>query len=561
MAGEQIGSGKAVLQGRVKSWYKARYLMRLFWLAVLLGFGTLCLRAWHQTWLSEAYLPDLQQAARQRPYDGSLMALLGARLAQARQYDAAARYLEQAVSAGEDNPYLWLTWAATEAARDDRNLAWAVLMAGMQHPQDAPLLQSAIQRCRALPPDTPSLTLAATISPAGPHSLVARYTQGSFLNLFADWYGHCFPERSGYATRRAWALRQLSNPAVQRLWGEALLKDGRYAEAVAVLQKAYRLAPNSLRIHRDLADALFHEGEVGKAGLEYEACLKEHPNDLASLLGLGQVALDKHILQMAVDIFQKAVTLAPKNPDAWIGLGRAYFNQQLDLGRSLQAYQQAVKLAPNRTDFYPHYADTLRATYHYREAEQVLRRRLRDAPYEARTYFLLAITLQEYNVTPARLQEAEGDLRVALSMEPQNSAILSALGRLLQQEGKPEQAIPFLESALKRDVHDVAATIALARACQEAGRIREAQAAERSATDLTRYLAQVKALQDAIQQHPEESILYRRLADLYLSGGEPDKAQNYLEAAELLERNQAKALRGLQALQHATFNTQPLNRR
>jgi predicted Zn-dependent protease len=203
----------------------------------------------------------------------------------------------------------------------------------------------------------------------------------------------------------------------------------------------------------------------------------------------------------------------------------------------------------------------LRATYHYREAEQVLRRRLRDAPYEARTYFLLAITLQEYNVTPARLQEAEGDLRVALSMEPQNSAILSALGRLLQQEGKPEQAIPFLESALKRDVHDVAATIALARACQEAGRIREAQAAERSATDLTRYLAQVKALQDAIQQHPEESILYRRLADLYLSGGEPDKAQNYLEAAELLERNQAKALRGLQALQHATFNTQPLNRR
>ncbi|CEK16448.1 cytochrome c biogenesis factor [Chthonomonas calidirosea] len=549
------------MQSSIGSRCNVRRLVGLLSLAVLIGFGALCLRAWHQTWLSEAYLPALQQAARERPYDASLMALLGARLAQARRYDEAARSLERAVALGEDNPELWLTWAATEAVRDERNFAWAILMAGMQHPQDAPLLQAALQRCHALPPNTTPLALATAISPSGPQSLVAHYTRGSFLNFLADWYGHLFPERSGYATRKAWALKRPGDPTVQRLWGEALLRDGRYAEAVLVLQRAYRLAPKSLRIHRDLADALYHEGDVGKAGLEYEACLKEHPNDLASLLGLGRVALDKHILQMAIDVFRRATTLAPHNPDAWIGLGRAYFNQQLDLGRSLQAYQQAVRLAPDRTDFYPYYADTLRATYHYREAEQVLRRRLQEAPYDARTYFLLAVTLQEVNVTPARLQEAEGDLRVAVELEPQNAAMLSALGRLLQEEGKAEQAIPFLETALKLDVHDVAATIALARACRTAGRMREAQAAEKSAADLTRYLAQVKSLQDAIQQHPEESILYRRLADLYLSGGEPNKAQNYLQAAELLEHNQARALQGLRALQNATFNTQTLNRR
>lgn len=553
--------GGKVRQGFASREKAVRRGVLLFAVAFGAFLTVLLSKAWHATQMREATLPQLQQWPLRAPENGALLALLGARLAEARDYDAASRALERAITLGEDNPDLWLTWAATEAARDNRKLAWAALMLGIQHPKDAPTLQAALDRCRKLPTTPSPLSLAAAISPAGPHSLVAHYTKGSFLNSVASWYSHLFPQRSGYTTREEWAREEPNNAYIQRLWGEALLRNGRYAEAVAVLQRAHQLAPKSLLIYRELADALYHEGEIGKAGLIYESCLKQNPNDLPSLLGLGQVALEKRILQMAIDIFQKAIKLAPNNPDAWIGLGRAYYNQQLDLGRSLQAYQQAVKLAPKRTDFYPFYADALRATSHFPEAEHLLRLRLKQAPYEAQTYYLLAVTLLDYNVTPARMQEAESDLRIALQLAAQNSLMASQLGRLLQLEGKPEQAIPFLESALQADTRDVAATIALAQACQQAGRLREAQEARQSAADLTQYLAQVKALQDAIQQHPADSTLYRRLAQLYLSGGEPDKARNYLQAAQLLEKNHERALSGLQALQKATFNTQPVNSR
>ena len=56
-----------------------------------------------------------------------------------------------------------------------------------------------------------------------------------------------------------------------------------------------------------------------------------------ALLGLGQITLDKRLLAMGVEVFDKAVKLAPDSADAWIGLGKAYYNQSLDLSRAQSA--------------------------------------------------------------------------------------------------------------------------------------------------------------------------------------------------------------------------------
>src|SRR5262249_20592795 len=159
-------------------------------------------------------------------------------------------------------------------------------------------------------------------------------------------------------------------------------------------------------------------GEAGQAGLLYIRVYRKDPRSLRALLGLGQVTLDRRLLAMSVDVFQKSVALAPGSADAWIGLGRAYYNQSLDIRPALDAYATAVKRAPSRTDFYPSYADALRVDARFAEAEAVLRRRLAAAPEEASTRYYLAVTLLSSNVTPARQAEAEAALHAALRLEP-----------------------------------------------------------------------------------------------------------------------------------------------
>jgi tetratricopeptide (TPR) repeat protein len=532
--------------------------LALLSVGLLLAAVSLCTGAWHRTRLREAYLPELREMARQNPYNGPLLVVLAGRLAQARQYAAAGAAFERAVGAGETRPAVWLAWAASAAASGERQNAWAILRLGQRDPQADPELRAAIDRCKPLPANAAPAALAGALYPAGPESLLHDYTRGSFLNGLSAWYGRRHPEQSGVATREAWAKEQPDSAQAQQLWSEALLRNERYAEADAAFRHTLALAPDSLDAQLGLADSLYHQGEAGQAGLLYIRCYRKDPGSLRALLGLGQVTLDKRLLSMSVDVYQKALKLAPRSADAWIGLGKAYYNQSLDIGRSLDAYATAMKLAPERTDFYQQYADALRVNSRYEEAETLLRKRLAVAPEESSTHYYLAMTLLSHNLTPQRQAEAEAALRTALRLEPRGYTAASRLGRLLVQEGRYAEGLPYLEQALQADPNDLGTTIAMARAYRGMGRTGQARAATARVVALTAYHRHIKEMEDALQQQPLDPSLYQQMARLYVKGGEPEKARNYFDAAVMLRQYPGRAKQGLSAMERATYNTIPI---
>lgn len=534
-----------------------RSLSRQTWLTVALGIVALvggtsvCVNAWHETQLREAYLPDLRTMARQHPFDSRLLVVLAGRQAEARQYAEAAETFQQAVSTGENSPQIWLAWSASKAAAGDREMAGATLLLGMRQPAlDAPL-RAALDRWRSLPPNAPPGVVAQTICPQTPWDLIAPYTRGSFLNGLVSWYGRRYPAQSGFATRENWAKEQTHNAQAQQLWAEALLRNECYAQAEAAARHALTLSPDSLSAHLTLADALYHQGETGKAGLEYASLTKAHPNSLQALLGLGQVALDKKLILMSVEVYSKAVKLAPKSVDAWVGLGKACYHQGVDFNRTLSAFETAIKLAPSRTDFYPAYADVLRAQARFAEAETLLRKRLAIAPNEASTYYYLAVTLLAYNVTSARQAEAEADLRQSLKLQPQGVSVVARLGRLLADEKRCVEAIPYLEAAIKTDPHSLPVAMALARCYRGAGRMKEAQVAEANMAALAHYSTEVKQLEEELQLQPLNAKLYLKTAQLYADGGEMEKARNYQDAAMMILNHGKRAATGILKLRGA----------
>ncbi|HLK60332.1 MAG TPA: tetratricopeptide repeat protein [Chthonomonadaceae bacterium] len=525
-------------------------------IAIRIGQG-----AWSETQLREAYLPDLEKRAQRDPYNGRLLALLGVRLCQANQYAAAVPFFERAAGAGESNDVLWLTWAAAAAAAGDRTQSWSILKYGERTPSLAPAMQNAIDHCRKLPGTAAPAELAQAIYPQGLEPILDHYAAGSCLNGLSVWYGHKHPEESGFATREQWAKERPDDTQVQTLWGEALVRNRRDGEAVLVLQRLLARAPDALRARLALADALYQGGAVGKAGLEYIACLKAHPDWQPALMGMGRVAVDKKLIAIGIEVYEKAVKQDPNSADAWIGLGRAYMNQRLNLGRALTGFETAAKLAPDRTDFYDDYSDALRVNYRAADAEAILRKRLVAVPDAARTHFMLAATLISVNPTPERLQEAEAELRTALKLEPAGYSSASQLGRLLLQEDRAAEAVPLLESALKADPRDVATTTALVRAFKQVGRSKDAAVVEASLTDLTQYVNHINMLEEQIQRQPGNVKLYRELAAEYASGGEMEKAQIFTQEADALEKHGSKVVNALRTVQQATNNTIPLPER
>src|SRR5258708_6187605 len=113
-------------RGNKRTGTKPAFMPRAF--RRVLGFGLtalvltavgsvlVCQRAWRETQRREAYLPELERLALRDRYDAPLLAVLGARLCEGRQFAAAGQVFERAAGAGDRSLILWRTWAAAEAA-------------------------------------------------------------------------------------------------------------------------------------------------------------------------------------------------------------------------------------------------------------------------------------------------------------------------------------------------------------------------------------------------------------------------------------------------------------
>ena len=526
-------------------------LLSLICLCAVIGAFALA-SAWTRTARREAYLPDLEAQARRSPHDPALLALLGGRLAEAREYDAAERTLQKAVGDGAQDAPVWLTWAACDAALGRPVKAGAVLRLGQRQRAAAPAIRAALERCRPLGAAPSPAALAQAICPDAAEPLMGAYASGSLLNPLAEIWGRRHPAQSGFETRRRWARERPGDVGVQVLWVDALARNRRPAEAEQVARGAVQAAPGDSDAHRALADVLFQGGALVKAGLEYKECLRLRPHWLPAEIGLGRVAVEKKLIPLAVQMFERATKQDPNSTDAWIGLGRAYLNQRLRADKSLTAFQTAARLSPNRTDYFPYYSDTLVSTYHPDQAEALLRRRLRDTDADARSHYLLALILLNNSPTPARQAEAEARLRDSLRLEPDAPSVKVRLAQVLLDQSQYQEAEGLLVSSLRDDRYSPLAMSLLARACLGLGQTERAKVAQENSARLSAYTQAIAELQAKEDANPLDPSLHERLASLYGGGGQQEQADREAQMAYLLRTHKKAASKGLTDLNAAT---------
>ena len=539
---------------------RSRLILSIGLLFFLGGGFVLLNRAWRQTVIREAYLPELVSMTQKNKLDGNLQVVLALRQAQSGDYDSAAKSLHSAIEAGENTETIWITWAASLAAAGDRRSAAETLLLGKREPSLAKAMNAAIESVRKLKSSANGGEIATAICPEGPGKKLAPYSNGSFLNGIAEMWGKKNPEKSGFATRESWILKEPKNPLVQRLWGEALLRNGRLAEASTALQSSLALDPKSPEARLALGDVYRESGANAKAGIEYGEALKLKKNWFPALIGMGDIAVKKELITIAVEAYEKAYQLQPDSVEAMIGLGKAYYNQKTALDRSLLMFEKAAKAAPERTDFYSYYSNALRNNYKMDEAESVLRRRLAEAPQDPRCHYLLGLLLLDNRPSSARETEAEHELRTALDIEPASISTKVRLARLLISRGAPREATPLLEQAIQQDRYNVPALVALQLAYEKTGRISEAKRTQDIAQDTDRYVQKTSFLEDMLTRQPTDLAHHEELVRLYTSGNEPEKAQMHSQMAMMIKTRPKEAEAGIRALNGATSISTPGNR-
>lgn len=136
---------------------------------------------------------------------------------------------------------------------------------------------------------------------------------------------------------------------------DALNKQGNTSGAIANYREAISIDPKLPGIHFELAELLQSSPDVNlkrEAEGEFQKAYEQDPNDVAVLLRLADIDLEKGNTQQAFDKFTRAVQIAPTNSDAKLGLAKVLTDMnQLDKAQAL--LEDTVKLDP--TNAVAHY--------------------------------------------------------------------------------------------------------------------------------------------------------------------------------------------------------------
>jgi len=284
--------------------------------------------------------------------------------------------------------------------------------------------------------------------------------------------------------------------------GLAQLKEGKLLEAIDSIRKSLELDPTSPAAHLFLGIAEYQSSHADDALADLRLALQEDPKNVQALTWLGIVELNSPHPELAVEPLDHAAELAPGDenvldyrvqahmaaarqsytalfkldPTSWRlhRLNAAIDAQALDHPHAVEEYQQAIKLAPKEPELYEGLGWEYRQLGHADLAAKAFAEQLRLTPGNP---------IAMYNLGSAQVDSGQGSAAVPLLQQvvkiynhPTGADYY--LGRALAAEGKDDQAVQaFLRATQLQGEMQRQAWYALSQAYRRLGNTAEARAA------------------------------------------------------------------------------------
>lgn len=298
------------------------------------------------------------------------------------------------------------------------------------------------------------------------------------------------------------------------LLGEARRAEGRREEALAALERAWRLAPDLLDAAEGVADLLRDMGRFEEAANAYRRLLEREPDRPGVWGRLGAALQEAGRLAEAGAAYERALAQEPSSTLLLNNLAVA--RRRLgDPAQAVRLLERALALEP---DSLPSLVNLIQALVELGQPDEALRRGqavLSERPASAALLNGLAVAL----LALRRPAEAEQALRRSLALEPDNQNALLNLGKVLFESRRHEEAKTLFDRAAGLAPRAPEPWIGLSAACAavndtdnavSAGRTAWAKGPGRLDAGLARCMAHLRILYDHPDQIEEARENYRR---------------------------------------------------
>lgn len=238
---------------------------------------------------------------------------------------------------------------------------------------------------------------------------------------------------------------------------QALVRAGRYAEALPLTRKLHEAYPTNHIYLGRLADIHEHLGQWPECATAWEAYLKVSPTPWEAFPSLGDAYLKMGRAKDALESFARWPELQPDNPEAAYFHGRAYErDRQFQKARTI--YMKGLKQHPDHTDLRVGLARMTLFTGKTLEARHQAEEAVRRNPTSMDARLILGMALR----SEGKLPEARRQLEQARSMSPDNLDMLQVLGGVAEQQEDLPTARAAYGHMLELDPGHVAARARLA---------------------------------------------------------------------------------------------------
>jgi Flp pilus assembly protein TadD len=225
-----------------------------------------------------------------------------------------------------------------------------------------------------------------------------------------------------------------------------------------------------IRISHLVASRVWQAGNPAKAVAEAQREILGSPSNLNGYLQLGQIFLDYNTPEPAVEVFSKALRIAPDSLLAHLGEGLALKGaQRFDLAE--KELRLCLKVNPQMGVAFDGLASLYIESAEYEKLGGAARQYLQANPSDYRAYYYLAAA-QEHEKEDA--QATETLLRKGIGLNPDFAASHALLGKLLLQENRAAEAAVELEHAVQLRADYPPAHLYLGNAYKKLGRGAEA---------------------------------------------------------------------------------------
>ncbi|MBU0717341.1 MAG: tetratricopeptide repeat protein [Planctomycetes bacterium] len=260
--------------------------------------------------------------------------------------------------------------------------------------------------------------VAGVVVALGSGTIRRNQVYRSGVALWTDTIAHCPDNPRGYV-----------NLAVEyNNIGKDMNDQGRFNEAIDVLEKACRTEPRLVGPHYNLGNALKAGGRLDDAIQAYRRAIEIEPDHTQAHYNLGHALLQTGDLAGAIDHHRAATQIDPEFADAFTALGVGLLRQQ-QLAEAVDAFQTALRLKPNDAMIHTNLGHALLTQGRVAEALTQYYEALRLDPRDPNAHYHIGMALG----AQGRINEAIERFQEALRIQPNHVPAQQALARLLSQ--------------------------------------------------------------------------------------------------------------------------------